>query len=41
MKRSNNLNISFEDMYNVNRPTLGRQADIVITRILKYALMII
>ncbi|MDK2790475.1 MAG: uncharacterized protein PWP15_982 [Methanothermococcus sp.] len=39
MKRSNNLNISFEDMYNVNRPTLGRQADIVITRILKYALI--
>ena len=39
MNRLGNLNMSFEDMYNVNRPTLGRQADVVMIRVLKYSLI--
>ena len=33
------LELSFEDTYNVNRPTLGRQADVALIRALKLSII--
>ena len=39
MKGLDVSNLSFEDVYNTNRPTLGRQADVVLFRVLKLSII--
>jgi predicted hydrocarbon binding protein len=39
MKGLSISNLSFEDIYNVDRPTLGRQADVVLFRVLKLSII--
>ncbi|WP_292460632.1 V4R domain-containing protein [Methanothermococcus sp.] len=39
MKKSDVLELSFEEMYNVDRPTLGRKADVSLIRALKLSII--